>query len=89
MQIKLALIAVGVAALLGTTAFLLMHRQKTVAAFPPAVIKAYKSWCNEYNKCPPNEDIDLQIARLNTFYDNYKKIEYHNKKESSYTMAIN
>jgi len=74
---------------LGTTIFLMMHKPKTVASFPQPVVAAYKNWCKEYNKCPPNEDIDLQVARLNTFYDNYKKIEYHNKKESTYTMAIN
>jgi len=60
-----------------------------VSSFPYAVVVAYRDWCDEYNKCPPNEDIDLQVARLNIFYDNYKKIEYHNKKSSSYTMSIN
>jgi len=89
MQLKLTLIAIGAAALLGTTIFLMMHRSKTVAAFPQPVLAAYKDWCREFNKCPPNEDIDIQVARLNIFYDNYKKIEYHNKKQSSYTMAIN
>jgi len=89
MQLKLALIAIGAAALLGTTVFLMMHKSMNVASFPEAVVHAYKSWCNEYNKCPPNEDIDLQVARLNTFYDNYKKIEQHNRQHSTYTLAIN
>jgi len=61
----------------------------TVASFPQPVVAAYKNWCQEYNKCPPREDIDIQVARLNIFFDNYKKIEYHNKKESTYSMAIN
>jgi len=89
MQLKLALIAIGAAALLGTTVFLMMHKSMNVASFPEAVVHAYKNWCNEYNKCPPNEDIDLQVARLNTFYDNYKKIEQHNRQHSTYTVAIN
>jgi len=88
MQLKLTLIAIGAAALLGTTIFLMMHKAN-VASFPEVVVHAYKSWCNEYNKCPPNEDIDLQVARLNTFYDNYKLIEQHNRKGASYTLAIN
>jgi len=31
----------------------------------------------------------MQVTKLTIFNENYKKIEYHNKKQSSYTMAIN
>jgi len=45
MQLKLTLIAIGAATLLGLTVFMMMHKSRNVNAFPEVVVLAYKNWC--------------------------------------------
>jgi hypothetical protein len=60
--------------------------ESKLGAFPPEVISEFIEFKIKYGKFYENEDIE--VYRLNVFYDNYKTIKAHDPS-TGWTMAIN
>jgi hypothetical protein len=64
-----------------------MNKPATLQAYDPEIIKAYKDFTVKFNK--KQGDPDYAAYRLGIFAGNYKMIQAHNAKKSTYTLGIN